>query len=120
MSIRSMKEYVGVPRDLVENYAGKQLMFTSWDHHLLFASPFVHCVDPKMSFKDFVAEVLLPLLVSDPDTGEIDWKGDGISWLKSNKPWQPDWSASIADNGIRHKEQLRFKTSNLNTICSVS
>ncbi len=44
MAVAAIKEYVGVPRDLVANFNGKQLVCASWDRHLLFAAPFLLCV----------------------------------------------------------------------------
>jgi phenol hydroxylase P4 protein len=34
MAVTSLKEYIGVPRDTVANFNGKQLVYASWDQHL--------------------------------------------------------------------------------------
>jgi len=44
----------------------------------------------------------------------IDWTK--VEWLKSNQPWTPDFDASLAANGIGHKDQLRLRTAGLNSL----
>jgi phenol/toluene 2-monooxygenase (NADH) P4/A4 len=115
MAVTSTKEYIGVPRDVVENFNGNQLLYVSWDQHLLFASSFLICRSPETTFRDMVETNLLPLIAADPDAEKVQW--DEVKWLMGNKPWTPDWDASLADNGIRHKAHLRFQTPGLNSIC---
>lgn len=114
MPVIALKEYIGVPRDLVVNFHGKQLVYVSWDQHLLFAAPFLLCVPPEMLFGELLAGPLTALVQADPDAGALDWKQ--VQWLKSNQPWVPDPGLSLADNGIGHKEQIRFRTPGLNTL----
>lgn len=114
MAVKSLKPYVGVPRDVVANFAGKQIVFVFWDQHLLFSAPFMHVVEPQMRFGDLVAGPLSALLQPDPDAAAIDWAK--VEWVKSGQPWQPDFAASIAENGIVHKEQLMFRTPGLNSL----
>ena len=118
MPVVARKEYVGVARDRVENFNGKQLVYASWDHHLLFAAPFLLCLPPQTTFAELLESALKPLLQADPDAALIDWHA--VQWLKGNQPWVPNCEASLADNGIGHKDQLRFKTPGLNSICAVS
>ena len=113
MPVTATQEYVGVPRDAVANYNGKQLIYISWDHHLLFAAWLLLCVPPQMSFNSLI-ETLQPLLQADPDAASIDWQQ--VEWLKSNQPWTPDFERSLADNGIDHKHHLRMRTPGLNTL----
>lgn len=115
MSIAARKAYVGVPRDSVDNFNGKQLVYVSWDHHLLFASSFMLCLPPQMTFGELIEGVLKLLLAPDPDANAIDWSQ--VQWLKSNQPWVPDLDRSLADNGISHKAHLRMHTPGLNTLC---
>jgi hypothetical protein len=64
MAVVSTKPYVGVPRDLVANFNGKQLVYVCWDQHLLFAAPFpVLSSQPEMSFRELLDG---PLTASDP------------------------------------------------------
>ncbi|MDV7210192.1 phenol hydroxylase subunit P4 [Azotobacter beijerinckii] len=118
MSVVARKEYVAVPRDRVENFHGKQLVYVSWDHHLLFAAPFLLCLPPQTAFGELLDSALQPLLQADPDAAAIDW--GKVEWLKDNQPWVPDFERSLADNGIAHKGQLRMRTPGLNSLCAVS
>lgn len=114
MTVAAIKEYVGVPRDRVENFNGKQLVYASWDHHLLFAAPFLLCVTPQTTFRELVEGPLSALVQPDPDGAAIDWAK--VEWRKSNQPWTPDFDRSLADNGIGHKDQIRFRTPGLTTL----
>ncbi len=116
MPVVARKEYVGVARDRVENFNGKQLVYASWDHHLLFAAPFLLCLEPQTTFAQLLDTALVPLLQADPDAAQIDWQN--VQWLKDNQPWVPDLDGSLVANGIGHKGQLRFKTPGLNTLCA--
>ena len=62
MPVVARKEYVGVARDRVENFNGKQLVYASWDHHLLFAAPFLLCLTPQTTFAQLLETALAPLL----------------------------------------------------------
>lgn len=114
MAVVALKEYVGVSRDRVENYHGKQLVYVSWDHHMLCAAPFMFCVEPAMTFGELVNGPLAALLQSDPDAASIDW--ENVEWQKTGRKWAPDFSRSVADNLIGHKEQIRFHTPGLSSL----
>lgn len=114
----STKEYIGVPRDKVENFLGNQLVYLAWDQHLLFATSFQLCLPPQMTFAELVRGPLTMLLAPDPDAAAISW-GD-VEWLKGNEPFVPDDAKTLEENGIRHKEQLRMRTPGLNTLCGGS
>ena len=101
MALTSIREYIGVPRDLQANFNGKQLVYVSWDHHLLFAAPFLFCVPPQMSFKELVDGPLAALTQPYPDAASVDWA---------------DFAASLSENGIGHKDQIRFRTPGLNSL----
>lgn len=116
MTVAAIKEYVGVARDRVENFNGKQLVYASWDHHLLFAAPFLLYAAPQMSFRELVEGPLTALVQPDPDGAAIDWAQ--VEWLKSNQPWSPDFDRSLADNGVGHKDQIRFRTPGLTSLAA--
>lgn len=115
MAINARKPYPSQPVDGIERYHGNQLVYLSWDRHLIFAAPFVTCVPPGLRFGEFVDTVLAPLIAADPDAAVIDWTK--AQWLKANRPFAPDFAKSLADNGISHKDQLRLQTPWLNTVC---
>ena len=49
-----------------------------------------------------------------PDFAKIDWKA--VQWFKSGKAWTPDPAKSLADNGLVHKDAIRFRTPGLEGI----
>lgn len=108
MPVVARKEYLGVARDTVDKFNGMQLVYVCWDHHLLFSAPFLLFVSPQMTFKDLRDQILMTLVQADPSSDDIDW--DKVVWVKSNKTWQPNLDASLKENAIMHKEQIRFST----------
>ena len=115
MAVVSRKEYIGVSRDAVENYKGQQLLFISWDHHMLVAAPIMFRAHPDTKLGELIDSQLVPLLQSDPDAAAIDW--NKVEWMKGSESWTPDFDRSLADNGICHKQQLRMRTPGLRTLC---
>jgi phenol hydroxylase P4 protein len=111
MAVTSTQDYVGVSADVVANYHGNQLVYVSWDHHLMFAAPFVLCVSPDMRFADLVHGLIAKLVEADPDAVRIDWPQ--VEWLMRGRPFRPDFSRSLAENAVMHKDQLRFRTPEL-------
>ncbi|MDR2188623.1 MAG: phenol hydroxylase subunit P4 [Azonexus sp.] len=114
MAVASTKPYIGAPRDTVANFNGKQLVYVCWEHHLLFASSLMFCVEPEMTLGDFLHHTVRPLLEADPDSAALDFTR--AEWQKAKIAWTPDFNASLAANGIRHKELLRFHTPGLNSL----
>jgi len=115
MTVTARKPYIGIPADGIEHYHGDQLLYVSWDHHLLFAAPFILCISPSIKFGELLEQVVVPLLAPDPDAAQVDWQH--VQWIKDRAPFVPDFSLSLADNGIAHKDLLRFHTPGLNTLC---
>ena len=115
MSVCSLKPYHGIAADTVGHYHGQQLIYLSWDHHLMFAAPFVVCVPPDLRFQDLVDTVLSPLIAADPDATEIRW--EQVSWRMTDQPFSSTARMTLAENGIGHKALLRFHTPGLNSLC---
>ena len=115
MAVVSTKEYIGVPRDRVENYNGNWIVYVSWDQHLLFAASFMTCLSPATLFGDWVQNSVMPLMAPDPDADKVDWTS--VTWIKGGETFTPDWQASLEANGLGHKTHLRFQTPGLNSIC---
>lgn len=116
MSVTARTEYLGEPRESADKYGVNQLVFVSWDRHLLFAAPFLFCLPTATPFRELVEGPLTQLLSLDPDAAKIDWPS--VQWLRGNEPFEPEFDKSLADNGIRHKDQLRMSTPGLNSVCS--
>ncbi len=114
MPVTALKPFVGVPADVVAHYHGDQLIYVSWDRHLMFAAPFILCVSPQMRFGDLVNGPIRDLIQADPDAPHIDWSA--VKWLKAKQAFVPSFDRSLAENGVTHKDQLRFQTPGLNSL----
>jgi phenol hydroxylase P4 protein len=115
MAVTATKPYPALPKDGIEHYHGNQLVYASWDHHLMFAAPFILCISPETPFGELIGGPIAQLIAPDPDAASIDWTK--VEWLRANQPFAPDFAKSLAANGVRHKDQLRFRTPGLNSLC---
>jgi phenol hydroxylase P4 protein len=48
----------------------------------------------------------------------VDWLA--AEWIKGGQPFAPDFGRSLKDNGVGHKDLLRFRTPGLNTLCGTA
>ena len=113
MSVASVVPYDLPARDTVDKFPAP-LLYIGWEDHLLFCAPFCLPLPPDMPFGALAAQVLPGVFGYHPDFARIDW--DQVQWLKSGKPFTPDPARSLADNGLRHKDVIRFRTPGLNGI----
>lgn len=111
MPTAAIKEYIGQPLDVVENFHGNQLLYLCWDKHLMYAAPFIFMVPPAMKFEDFLTQCVAPVIAGHPDTAKIEWRK--TEWELSDQPFTPDFDKSVAENGLVHKAYLRFRTPGL-------
>lgn len=111
MSVVAVSEYVGVPRDVVANFHGNQLIYVCWDGHLMYAAPFTFLVAPTMKFEDVLTQLVAPVIKDHPESPKIDWRA--TVWEKADEPWTPDFDKTVAENRVVHKEYLRFRTPGL-------
>lgn len=114
MPTAAVSDYDFSPADAVAQFHGQQLLYLGWDDHLMFCAPFCVPVAPTMSFADLVQGVLPVAFGAHPDFAKIDWSR--VEWFKSGEPWHPDAERSLADNGVGHKDVLRFRTPGLRGI----
>ena len=114
MAIRAIGNFVGVPKDTVEHFHGAQLLYVGWDKHLMFYAPICLCVPPHMSFRELLAGPVAEVFSAHPQWAQIDWSQ--AQWLRSGEPFTPDPDATLAANGIGHKEVLRLRTPGLDGI----
>ncbi len=113
MSVTSLKPYSFAPRDARENFPAP-LLFIGWEDHLMFAAP--HCLPlpPDTPFGALASAVLPGIYGVHPDFEKIDWAK--VEWFKSGMPWEPNPTKSLADNGLKHKDVIRFRTPGLTGI----
>jgi phenol hydroxylase P4 protein len=118
MSVVALKPYNFPAKDVRENFPAP-LLFIGWEDHLMFAAPICLPLPADTPFGALGAAVLPGTYGSHPDFAKIDWTT--VEWTKSGKPWKPDPAKSLADNGLQHKDVIRFRTpglSGLNGSCN--
>lgn len=113
MSVVALAPYALPARDQREHFPAP-LLYIGWDGHLMFASPYCLPLPPDMPFGALLSQVLPGIYGYHPDFAKIDWAA--AQWFKSGRPWQPDLSRSLADNGLAHKDVIRFRTPGLTGI----
>lgn len=114
MAVTAVKEYRFEPKDKLENFHGNQLLYIGWDEHLMFAAPLAFPFPPGMPFQAIIDQVLPGAYAYHPDFSRIDW--NRVEWLKNGQPWKPDAGKSIGENGLRHKDAIRFRTPGLSGV----
>jgi len=114
MPVAAIKPYIGEVKDSADKFHGAQLLYIGWEDHLMFCAPFAFPFPPVMRFADIVEKVLPDAFGAHPDFAKIDWSR--AEWLKSGRAWTPDFSKTLAENGLRHKDVIRFRTPGLTGI----
>lgn len=114
MAVAAIKEYRFESADRLENFHGHQLLFVGWEDHLMFCAPFAFPFPPDAPFRALIDGALPGAYGYHPDFARIDWSQ--VEWFKSGRPWQPQFDRSMAENGLGHKDCLRFRTPGLTGI----
>jgi phenol/toluene 2-monooxygenase (NADH) P4/A4 len=113
MSVVAIKPYSFPAADRRENFPAP-LLFIGWEDHLMFCAPFCLPLPPDTPFGALATAVLPGIYGWHPDFAKIAW--NEVEWFKSGQPWQPDPAKSLAANGLKHKDVIRFRTPGLNGI----
>ncbi|MBC7858796.1 MAG: phenol hydroxylase subunit P4 [Burkholderiaceae bacterium] len=114
MAVIAIKPYIGEAKDGVDKFHGNQLLYIGWDDHLMFGAPFAFALPPSMRFGEIVAKLLPESFGAHPDFARIDWIG--AQWFKSGQPCSLDFDLTLEQNGLKHKDALRFRTPGLTGI----
>ena len=114
MAVAAVSKYEFAPADTQDKFHGAQLLYIGWEDHLLFCAPFAFPFPATMRFGDVVAGPMQVAFGYHPDFAQIDWAK--AEWFKSGKPFTPDFDKSLAENGLKHKDVIRFRTPGLNGI----
>lgn len=114
MAVKALAPYAFEPADGVDRFHGNRLLYIGWEDHLLFCAPFAFPLPPDMPFSVVIDDVLPGAFGYHPDFARIDWST--VQWFRSGTPWQPRSDLSLADNGLGHKDVLRFRTPGLTGI----
>lgn len=107
------KPYSFMARDVRENFPAP-LLYIGWEDHLMFSAPLCLPLPADMPFGALVEKVLPGIYGAHPDFVQIDWAQ--VEWRKSAEPWTPDPAKSLAENGLGHKDVIRFRTPGLTGI----
>ena len=113
MSVVALKPYKFPARDARENFPAP-LLFIGWEDHLLFAAPVALPLPSDTLFGALCTQVLPGTYGYHPDFSKIDWSQ--VQWFKSGQPFNPVASKTFADNGLGHKDVIRFRTPGLTGI----
>jgi phenol hydroxylase P4 protein len=113
MTVVALERYEFPARDVRENFPAP-LLYIGWDEHMMICSPVCLPLPPDMPFGALATAVLPGVYGAHPDFARIDW--GTVQWLKSGRPWTPDPAKSLADNGLVHKDVIRFRTPGLTGI----
>ncbi|WP_296225753.1 phenol hydroxylase subunit P4 [Ralstonia sp. UBA689] len=100
-------------KDVRENFPAP-LLYIGWEDHLMFSAPLCLPLPPDMPFGALMTQVLPGIYAEHPDFERIDWSA--AQWFKSGQPWTPDAAKSLAENGLGHKDVIRFRTPGLTGI----
>jgi len=114
MTVRAIRDYVFEASDAEAKFHGARVVYAGWDGHMMFSSPYAWPLPPDLPFAQFLAGPLAGAFGSHPDWARIDWTK--ASWTKNGEAFSPDPNATIAGNGIVHKDALRFATPGLDGI----
>jgi phenol hydroxylase P4 protein len=114
MPVVALKPYEFAPADSLDKFHGNQLLYIGWEDHLMFCAPFAFPFPPDMPFGAIQEKVIPGAFGYHPECGKIDWAK--AEWFKSGKPWRPDPAKSLAENGLKHKDVIRFRTPGLTGI----
>jgi phenol/toluene 2-monooxygenase (NADH) P4/A4 len=113
MSVAALGPYDFPVRDTVEKFVAP-LLYIGWEDHLMFCAPVCLPVGSYLSLTSLIRDVLPGVYGEHPDFAKIDWVR--AEWSKSGRPWRPEFDKSLRDNGIRHKDVIRFRTPGLTGI----
>jgi len=113
MSVVALKPYNFPAKDARENFPAP-LLYIGWEDHLMICAPVCLPLPPDIPFGALPTAVLPGVYGYHPDFEQIDW--EQVQWFKSGQPWTPDPAQSLADNGLKHKDVIRFRTPQLTGI----
>ncbi|QTD45373.1 phenol hydroxylase subunit P4 [Ottowia testudinis] len=110
MAVAAIGAYEFAPKDTADKFPAP-LLFFAWEDHKMFCAPFAVPFPPTLKFADMCQGAFQGIFGAHPDFARIDW--DKAEWFKSGQPWKPDMDKSLADNGLGHKDVIRFRTPGL-------
>lgn len=113
MAVRAVKPYRFAPRDTVDKFPAP-LLFIGWDDHMMFVAPICVPVPADTPFQALIDKILPDAYGMHPDFAKIDWSR--VEWFRSGQPVRPEMTKRLKENGIGHKDVIRFRTPGLEGI----
>lgn len=110
MAVKSIAPYDFPAKDTADKFPAP-LLFFGWEDHKMFCAPLAVPFPPTLKFGDLCKGALPGIYGAHPDFARIDW--EQVEWFKSGQPWQPDMDKTLAENGLGHKDVIRFRTPGL-------
>lgn len=110
MPVAAVSPYEFAPKDPVSKFPAP-LLYIGWEDHKMFCAPFCAPMPPTMKFGELVQGALPGMFGAHPDFARIDWSQ--AEWFKSGQPFRPDMGKTLAENGLGHKDVIRFRTPGL-------
>lgn len=114
MSVNALGHYQFDSSDALAKYNGKQLVYVFWEKHRMFSRPFVLALPPQTRFSAIIDRHIEECYRYHPDYARIDWSK--AVWRNGNEEFTPDRDKTLAENGIGHKDLIRFTTPGLDGI----
>jgi phenol hydroxylase P4 protein len=111
MSVSAIGNYEFESSDALAKYKGRQLLYVNWEKHRMFSRPFVIALTPETPFSELLDRHIPNAYSFHPDFPRIDW--GQVIWQNSATVFTPDPAKSLEENGIRHKDLIRFTTPGL-------
>lgn len=113
MTLATLDTYDFPAKDKRENFPAP-LLYIGWEDHMSFCSPVCVPLPGDTPFGALTEQVLPGIYGQHPDFARIDWAQ--AEWFRSGQAWRPDPALSLADNGLGHKDVIRFRTPGLTGI----
>jgi len=112
MSVKAIHaDYHGEFKDALDKFGDKQLLNICWEKHTMMGWPMCVPLSPHTPFRALIDEVLPMIYAVHPDFSKIKWSE--VQWSTSKGPFTPHPDKSLAEHGLRHKQQIRFRTPGL-------
>ena len=108
--MNTKKPYEFAAKDSLDKFPAP-LLYIGWEDHLIFCAPFCVPLPPDLPFGVMCEGPFKDFFGYHPDFAQVDWSK--AEWFKSGQPWQPDYSKTLAENGLKHKDVIRFRTPGL-------
>lgn len=105
------------PANRQENYGTDWNIYVGWDQHLMIPCPSAYRVPRDMNMREFLETQFRPDYLQHPDGAKLDF--DRVEWTYEGKPWKPDLSKSLRENGLEHMSYVRFRSPGLHGLHGV-